>query len=175
MSLDERVSDLIKRIYCAGPDVLEWDRIAEELLHQTGGTLALTTLVDLSSREYDATRFYGRYDTQAARGFEEYKEYNYRQDPSLAWASRNQRARFCDSSRTVEGQDYLQHDFTKWNCSRFGSTHWYVGYTPPEEQLSYSFSVHFPAEQDPGRPHQLRLFRMLFDQWSARCGWVVAL
>jgi len=63
----------------------------------------------------------------------------------------------------VEGENYLSHPFIKWNRSRFGSTHWYVGYTPPEEQLSYSFSVHFPAEQGPGRPDQIRLFRMLFD------------
>lgn len=162
MSLDERVSELIKRIYCAAHDVREWDSIADEILRRTGGCLALTTLVDLSNRSYDATRFYGGCDSQAARGFEEY-QYNYDQDPSLAWASRNLHARFCDSSQTVGAGDYLDHEFVKWNRARFGSTHWYVGYTAPEEQLSYSFSVHFPAEQGPGSPASLSLFRMLFD------------
>lgn len=127
-----------------------------------GGHAGLATVVDLEKREYDAFRFYGPDDTRFARGIVEYGD-TYSDDPSLAWASRNPNSRYCDSSRTVVGDDYLTHPFIKWNRARFGSTHWYVGYTPPHQQLSYSFSVHFPAEQGPGRPESLRLFRMLFD------------
>lgn len=162
MSLDERVSKLIKRIYCAGTDTAEWDSVGKQVLELVGGRAGLTTVVDLEKREYDACRFYGRDDTRFARGIAEYAE-TYTDDPSLAWASRNPNSRYCDSSRSICGDDYLTHPFIKWNRDRFGSTHWYVGYTPPHEQLSYSFSVHFPAEQGPGRPESLRLFRMLFD------------
>lgn len=162
MSLDERISNLIRRIYCAGSNVGEWDAVAKLILQRTGACAALTTLVDLEDREYDATRFYGLESSRAAQGIEEYKE-TFRHDPSLIWASANPSARFCDSGRTVGHAYYLQHPFIKWNCDRFGSTHWYVGYTPPEERLSFSFSIHFPSEQGPGSPTALRLFRMLFD------------
>lgn len=162
MSLDERISNLIKRIYCAGEDPDEWDSAGKEVLRLVGAHAGLTTIVDLKRREYDAFRFYGPDDSQFARGVEEYGE-TYRDDPSLAWASANPGARFCDSSRTVRGDEYLDHPFVKWNRARFGSTHWYVGYTSPLEQLSYSFSVHFPAEQGPGDPQALNLFRLLFD------------
>ena len=162
MSLDERVSALIKQIYCAGTDGAEWEKICKQVLQLVGGHAGLTTVVDLKKRDYDAFRFYGPDDSQFARGIEEYDE-TYREDPTLIWASRNPTARYCDSSRTVPSDDYLNDPFIKWNRARLGSTHWYVGYTSPDRDLSYSFSVHFPAEQGPGRPESLRLFRMLFD------------
>lgn len=161
MSLDESVSDLIRRIYCAREDVDAWDGLGQDVLEKTGACAALTTLVDLRHRNFDATRFYGRMDSNFARGIEEYSEIYY-EDPTLRWASENPLARFCDSSRTVSG-NYLEDAFIKWNKARFGSTHWYVGFTPPEEQLSYSFSIHFPADDGPGSAESLRLFRMLFD------------
>lgn len=162
MSLDERVSTLIKRIYCAGQDANEWDQVADQVLAYTGAHAGLTTLVDLNNCEYNSTKFLGRDDSRIARASEEYPHI-YRTDPSLQWATRNPTARFCDSSRTVPADEYLTHPFMKWNRDRVGSTHWYVGYTPPEEQLSYSLSVHFPAEQGAASAHSLRLFRMLFD------------
>lgn len=162
MSLDERVSTLIKRIYCAGQDADEWDHVHNEVLSFVGAHAGLTTLVDLKNREYNSTRFCGRDESSFARALDEY-QHIYTTDPSLLWASRNPTARFCDSSRTVAADDYLTHPFVKWNQDRLGATHWYVGYTSPEEQLSYSLSVHFPAEQGAGDPDALRLFRMLFD------------
>jgi DNA-binding CsgD family transcriptional regulator len=161
MSLDERVSALIKRIYCAGDEAGAWDDIAAELLKLTGGCAALTTLVDLRNRQFDSYRFYGPDDTQFALGVEEYA-HTHVEDPSLIWASHRPNARFCDSSKTTTG-DYLQNDFVKWNLAHFGSTHWYVGYTRPEDELSFSFSVHFPAAQGPGTPEGLALFHILFD------------
>jgi len=38
-----------------------------------------------------------------------------------------------------------------------------VCYSKPEDDLSFSFSIHFPADQGPGDPEALRLFRMMFD------------
>lgn len=162
MSLDERISRLIQRIYCAGGDATAWDSVAEEVLGLTGGCAGLTTVVDLKNREFSSYRFYGPDDSACARGMEEYAEVHV-DDPSLIWASQNPTARFCDSSKSVIVGEYLQDPFIKWNRSRFGSTHWYVGYTEPEDELSFSFSVHFPAEQGPGSPGALALFRLLFD------------
>jgi DNA-binding CsgD family transcriptional regulator len=162
MSLDERVSTLIKRIYCAGEDANEWDQVADLVLSSVGAHAGLTTLVDLNNCEYNSTQFLGKDDNLVARASEEY-QHLYRTDPSLLWATQNPRARFCDSSFTLPTEEYLAHPFVQWNRDRLRATHWYVGYTPPEEQLSYSFSVHFPAEQGAASARSLRLFRMLFD------------
>ena len=166
MSLDEGISNLIKRIYCARENADEWNRIADEIMRLTGASGAFTFLVDLRNREYSGTQAYGAHDSRFARGIEEYSEI-YTSDPSLVWASQNPRARFCDSSCTVPAETYLSHPYVRWNRARFGSTHWYVGFTPPEDHLSYSFSVHFPAEQGPGHAEALRLFRLLFDHMDS--------
>lgn len=162
MSLDERISNLIKRIYCAGPDAHEWDRVAIELLSVTGGTGALTSVTDLTNRELTSYRAYGPENSKFARGIEEYSE-RYLDDPSLKWGFENPAARFCDSSATLSAEEYGRNEYVSWNLDRFGSTHWYVGYTRPEEDLSFTFSLHFPAAQGPGSEHSLQLFRMLFD------------
>ena len=162
MSLDERASALIKRIYCAGNNDEQWDEIAADVLGLLGGCGALTTVVDLNCGEFSSYRMYGPGTSSFARGVEEYSQ-TYVNDPSLKWACENPTARFCDSSKTQPLEDYLTNDFVRWNRARFGSTHWYVGYTPPEDQLSFSFSLHIPADQGAGAEHAIRLFRMLFD------------
>ena len=162
MSLDERVSDVIKRIYCAGEDPAAWDEVALLVLELSGGCAGLTSLVDLKNRQLNSYRFYGPDKLAVAMGVEEYAE-KYVDDPSLAWASANPSARFCDSRSTIPADEYLTNDFVKWSCSRFGSTHWYVGYSTPDDDLSFSFAIHFPAEQGPGDPQAVELFRMFFD------------
>ncbi len=162
MSLDEGVSNLIKRIYSARQDPAEWDEVAQALISRVGACAGFTTVVDLNHRKYDRYRFYGSHDTRFARGMDEFPQV-YAEDPSLAWAAQNPTARFCDSSKTVMGRDYISDPFVQWIRAHFGSTHWYVGYTPPSDLLSYSFSVHFPAEQGAASQENLALFRMLFD------------
>jgi DNA-binding CsgD family transcriptional regulator len=162
VTLDDDVSNLIKRTYCAGEDPAAWDEIAQEVLRLCGGCIGLTTVVDLKNREFNSYRFYGPETSAVANGIEEYAE-TYLEDPSLLWASANPSARFCDSSLTMPSEDYLTNDFIRWNYAHFGSTHWHVGYSKPEDDLSFSFSIHFPADQGPGDPEALRLFRMMFD------------
>ena len=162
MALDERVSDLIKRTYCAGEDPSAWDEIALDVLDLCGGSIGLTTVVDLKNREFNSYRFYGPENSNVAKGIEEYAE-TYVDDPSLHWASRNPAARFCDTRAIIPADQYLSNDFIQWNRARFGSTHWHVGYSTPEDDLSFSFSIHFPADQGPGDPEAVKLFRMLFD------------
>jgi DNA-binding CsgD family transcriptional regulator len=162
MSLDERVSELIKRIYCAGEDRDEWDFVGTEVLQMVGAHAGLATVTDLTNRELGDCRFYGKETTSFAKGIEEYAV-QYKDDPSLRWGAAHTHARFCNSADTLPAGDYLENPYVKWNLARFGSTHWVVGYTQPEQDLSFSFSVHFPAEQGPGEAESLRLFRMLFD------------
>ena len=162
MSLDERISELIKRIYCAGQDPNEWDRVSDDVLMTIGAKSGLTTLVDLHNREYSTTKYHGRDPMRLANALEEYAQI-YSTDPTLIWASKFPSARFCDSAVTLPASEYLTNPFVQWMRDRLGATHWLVGYTPPEQRLSYSFSVHFPAEQGPGKPEAKRLFRMLFD------------
>lgn len=162
MSLDESVSNLILNIYNAGRNSAAWDSVAWQVTDRVGAHRCFTTLVDLKDRQYDAWKFYGPDDTAYALAVAEAPDM-LPIDPSLAWASRNPHARFCDSSKTLPADEYLQHPLVKWNHARLGATHWYVGYTPADEELSYSFSVHFPAAQGPGTPQSIQLFRMLFE------------
>lgn len=162
MILDERISGLIGRIYSAGNEAAEWDGVSREVVDLCGGHGALLTLVDLTHRSYSASHFIGLEQSSAALGFEEYAEI-YPEDPSLQWASQHPDARFCDSQVSVGDSDYLANPFVRWNRARFGSSHWYVGYTPPADGVSTSFSLHFPATQGPGTAAQLQLFRLLFD------------
>jgi DNA-binding CsgD family transcriptional regulator len=162
VSLDERVSDLIKRTYCAGNDPSAWDQIAIDVLTLCGGSIGLTTVVDLKNREFNSYRFYGPEKSSVAIGIDEYAE-TYVDDPSLLWASANPAARFCDTRVAISADDYLTNEFVRWNFARFGSTHWHVGYSMPEDDLSFSFSIHFPAEEGPGDPEAVQLFKMMFD------------
>ncbi len=57
MGFDERVSEVIKRIYRAGPRTEEWDRVAADVMQLTGASAVLTTLVDLNQREFSTYRF----------------------------------------------------------------------------------------------------------------------
>ena len=52
MSLNERLSELIKRIYCAGLDSRDWDGVAVDLLDLTGAHAALTSIIDLTHRNF---------------------------------------------------------------------------------------------------------------------------
>lgn len=162
MSLDERVSAFIKRIYCAGQDVDAWNALAAEVLSLTGAHAGLTSVVDLKRKEFSNYRAYGPDDSSFARGMDEYSEM-YRADPSLAWGARNPNNRFIHSSQTLPREQYHSNDYVKWNRARFGSNYWCVAYTPGADELSFSFSLHFPAEKGPGNDESIRLFRMLFD------------
>lgn len=166
MSLDERVSDLIKRIYCAGQDAGAWDQVSREVVDLTGGHAAFTSVVDLSQGVYCSTKFYGPEETTFDRGFEEYGEL-YRYDPSLIWAAHNPTARFCDSRQTLPRDNYLDHPYLRWQRDRLRTVHWFVGYTPPERDRSFSFSLLFPDGQDAGDATSIRLFQMLFEHMDA--------
>lgn len=162
MSLDERISELIKRIYCAGTDPRAWDAVTLEVLQVTGAHAALTSVTDLKSRDLTSYRAYGPEDSRFARGIEEYSE-RHAEDPSLRWGFENPGARFCASADTLPSDGYLANDYVRWNRDRFGSNYWYVGYTPPADELSFTLSLHFPAAEGAADEGSIRLFRMLFD------------
>ena len=165
MSLDERVSDLIRRIYCASDDA-HWDQLAVEVLSRTRAHSAFTTVVDLQNSEFCSSHFYGADETVIARAFEEYPAH-FRDDPTLIWATNNPAARFCDSRQTLAPDAYRSSPYVHWQRDRLRSDHWFVGYTAPQRSRSFSFSLLFPVDQDQGRAEAIQLFRMLFDHMDA--------
>ena len=161
MALDENLSGLIGRVYAARQDGAAWNRLGPEIMAALGARVALMTTVDLARESFLATRFFGPDDSPFAQGMAEYSEIT-GDDPTLRWASRNPRARFCASDRTVAG-DYASHPFVRWNLDRFKASHWYVCYSAPEDGLSHSLSIHIPEAEGAATLQTLRKFRMLFE------------
>lgn len=161
MSLDERLSDLIRNIYCAEHCSRTWDTINAEILRQTGACAGLGTVVDLESGKMKDFRFFGRESSGVADAMAEYPSMT-ETDPSLQWAIRNPAAGFCASDRTLPAENYLSNKWIKWNKSRMGATHWYVCYSPPGSRFSHSLSLHIPHTQGAATADQIRKFRMLF-------------
>lgn len=163
MSLDERISGFIARIYQNADDWTAFDSVARELMSLTQGHLLLVATADLRRQEYTSSRFYGPENTAFAQGVQEFAEGQYASDPTLAWVGAHPEARFCDSRIAVAQADYLDHPHIKWNKSRFGSTHWVIGYSGADDGLSFGMSLHPHAAIGPPRPSDARLFRMLFN------------
>jgi DNA-binding CsgD family transcriptional regulator len=162
MSLDVRVSELIKRIYAAGGDAGAWDQVAVELLQLMGCCAGVATLADLGRMQLIACRAYGPRSSSFSAGIEEYSS-RYREDPTLQWASLHPGARLCDSRQTLPGGEYPHHHFVRWTKSRFHSTHWYLAFASPAEDLTITFAAHFAGEHTQDTPDALNLFRTVFD------------
>jgi DNA-binding CsgD family transcriptional regulator len=162
MGLDERVSDLIKRIYVAGQDEAVWDGIVVDFLDRTRGCAAIAAAIDLDAQLMSLYRVYGPDDPSVARGADEYAEM-YKIDPGLRCASENPQRRFCDS-RAIEPTHDRESGFPDWTKARFGSDRWYLGYTAPSDELSFTFALFFPIEQQHSQNEEAyELFRVIFD------------
>lgn len=162
MSLDEGLSAYLGDLYEAVYDEDAWRGAIVELLSRTKSHLALITSVDLRRREYNKTSVYGSDKSSVSEGLREYNEELFHLDPSLAWASRHPYAGFCDTSSILPPTQYLSHPFIVWSKSRLGSTHWSVAYTPPMDDLSFSLSLHAPAELGPVPTETQQLLKLVF-------------
>jgi hypothetical protein len=100
-------------------------------------------------------------------GVSEHKEHQFALDPTLAWTAEHPDARFCDTRLVIPKKDYLKHPYIRWNESRFGSTHWLIGYTAPRDGLAFGVSLHAPASVGPLPERDAKLFRMLFEHMDA--------
>jgi DNA-binding CsgD family transcriptional regulator/PAS domain-containing protein len=163
LSLDEGVSRFIGRIYESVYEADSWQRLMHELMDRTGSRMAFVCWADVRHREYSRNGFYGREDSRFAVGMDEYTEEQYRLDPSLEWASRHPEAGVCDTSRIMPNDDFRNHNYVKWQESRFGTVHWRVFYTKPVDDLSFALSLHPPGSEGPASTAQGKLHKLLFD------------
>ena len=154
MSLDTRVSQLIKRIYSAGSDRRAWDNATVEIFRLLGCCGGVATLIDLKRTELLSCRVYAPQGANSHSAVDEYASV-YRADPIFRWAVRHPDGRFCDSSR-------FQQDASSWS-SRFGSAHQLAGFARPAGDLIYCLVAHFIANPD---SKAVRLFEILFDHFE---------
>jgi len=164
MALDERVSNLIKRTYSAGEDQEAWDQVVVEVLDLCGGCAGLTTVVDLKNQEFSSYRLYGPANSDSAVKASGQGQ-NLTNDHLSPWAY--------DSIKHLRGSssdlahDSLSDEFLRWNRARFGDTHSYVGKSTSDEDLRFSFSIHFPPELGPRVSMGVELFKQLFDHMES--------
>lgn len=136
MALDENISAFIAQIYRAGADDAAWQRVGEGLLKLTSSRFVLISVTDLESGVLTSHRFIGRTTSRMEKGVVEFAQEYHKLDPTLAYGIEDPYGRFCDSRKVVPGPDYLANEFIRWNRDRFGSTHWLVGYTAPEDGIA---------------------------------------
>ena len=162
MSLDIRVSDLIKGIYSAGADRSAWDRVVVELFQLMGCCGGIATLIDERHSELLLCRLYAPNRSTPTASADEYVA-NYRNDPALVWRYDNPDARFCHSELMLPRTPDGIHPFVQWMSSTLGSASWYAGYATLTPSLTFCLVGHFP----PGRPEPdqdaLKLFELVFD------------
>ncbi|MDP8993688.1 MAG: hypothetical protein M3N07_01695 [Pseudomonadota bacterium] len=161
MALDKNISGLIGRIYESADDTARWEQVIVEILSILGAQAAVQTISDLNHCEMMRTTTFG--NPLRPEGIKEYQEWVYSEDPSFQWAMEHPHARFCDTSEIMSAEDYLDHETIRWNRSEWiGSTHWLVGYTAPEDELTFGLSVHPAAEVGVLPEEKKNLFKLLF-------------
>lgn len=163
MALDENISALIGRIYESAGDAQRWDRLFVELQQLFGACFVMQSVADLGHRELSSSTFYGGGTAAFCDGLKEYQQGLYLQDPSFHWAAAHPKGRFCDTSQIMPCDDWAENEFARYNHSHMGSWHWVVGYSAPEDELTFAVSVHPPGEVGPLAPDKKLLFKMLFE------------
>lgn len=162
MALDEDTSALIGRIYEAADDSAKWETILHDIRARMGARCLMHSMSDLRHGQMQRSIVIG--DPKRPQGADEYTAHAFELDASFRWASKHPHARFCDTEELLPHDDYLQHEFIRWNRDEWiGSTHWLVGYTNPADELTFGLSVHPWAHDGPLSPDKKALFRMLFE------------
>ena len=160
MSLDTRVSELIKRIHSAGRDQELWDEVFVQLLQLMGCCGGIVTLAD-GGRHLLLCRLYGPEGSSFTTGVDDYVDH-YGCDPAQLWAAKNPGTRFCDSRMTLSAEEYEAHPFVRWASREFGSAFWFAGFATPAEGLTFYLAAHF-AGAPPERSEALDVFEIVFD------------
>lgn len=160
MSLDEGISRLIGRIYESAHDTDQWEATLEDVRQRLGVRCLFQSVSRLDGLEMRRGLVLG--EPKRPQGMSEYLETQASLDPSFRWAAKNPRARFCSTDKIIASESYLDNEYIRWARDEFiGSTHWIVGYTQPNDQLTFGLSVH-PFE-GPLTSSNKTLFRLLFD------------
>jgi hypothetical protein len=122
----------------------------------------MQSISDLNSATMQQSIVIG--DPLRPEGAEEYKEHAYELDVSFRWASKHPHARFCDTEALFSYGDHSSDAFTRWNLHEWiGSTHWVVGYTAPNDDLTFGLSVHPWPDRGPLSTDSKQLFKLLFE------------
>lgn len=166
MAFADELSAMIGRIYDTAEAGDGWDELAAEMLRLMGGRWMLASVLDLRLGNFARSKIYGLETPAAERGLQEYLDGMHQFDATLLLANREPHRRWIDSEAAFGAENYLQNEYIRWNLSRFGSTHWTIGFTGPDDGISLGLSLHPDAEQ--GRPgkRQVRVFRTLFDHFD---------
>lgn len=163
MSLDDGLSKFLGGLYEAVQDRQAWWSAIAEIMRRTGSRRAVLGSADLRRHQITDIQFHGPEDSSTEAGIREYAEEMSGLDPVFNWASRNPATQMCDSAAVVPRNDYCAHPFIKWSRSRFGTLHWRAFYTPPVDDLSFTFSFHAPTDDGPHTREQLPLQALLFE------------
>ena len=159
MSLDTRVSELIKRIYSAAGDTAAWDAAMTGLFRAVGSCAGIATLMEFDEMRLHRCRIYGpQHYGYCIEGYAE----RYRQDPTLSWVAGKPEARFCDSRGTMSHEDYRKHPFVDWASTTLGSAYWYAGCSAPTSGINFCLTAHFGHDHEDGGD-DFALFQLLFD------------
>lgn len=163
MSLDENISNLIGRIYESVYDPEQWERVLLETRTLLNASFILETIADLRHRDLSRSRFYGGGSSRFDDGAKAYEHELYLSDPSFHWAASHPSARFCDTAEIMPLDEWNANEFVRETKSLMGSAHWLVGYTAPEDELTFGLSIHPPSESGPVGKWEKALFKLLFE------------
>lgn len=163
MSLDEKVSTLIGRIYEGAHAPAAWEKALDGLIEHTGSRFVLVSAVDLSAQGYSEARFHGADDARFLDGIRDYKAELYRTDPTLQFGMRHPRAGYVTLRGSIGSDaDYATHPYVRWIRDVLGAGDTTVRYTPPEDDLLLGVSIHPSASRAVHSARDTRLFGMLF-------------
>jgi DNA-binding CsgD family transcriptional regulator len=164
ITLEARLSALIKQVYSAGDDSTAWDEIAVELLQIMGCRAGIATLIDLDTMQLLACREYIPHGAGLDSDKDGYQG-RYTDDPTLRWASANRHARFADSVDILQYRANVAGDaFAHWARMRLNADRWYVGYSAPDEASpTFLLSAFFSDSSERELVLAQEVFRTVFD------------
>ena len=162
MTIDARVSALIKQIYTAGEDPKAWDEISVRLLQIMGCQAGIATLVRLPGMQLLSCRVYAPRAAEIDESEGGYPDH-YAEDPCLVWASINPHARFCDSREILSANGNFDHPFARWTRRRLHAAHWYTGFSASDDGPTFFLSAFFGEESGEELDDAHQVFRTIFD------------
>lgn len=158
--LDDATSRLIRDIYACVESPDRWDGVLNAIVARTGSYCALLSAVHLESGAYRFMRFHGPDGARFLDAVDAYEESMHLHDPMLRQAARLPGGRFVTQSEVLEPTDV---EYLAWYKNAFGASDTTVGYSALTGGLALGLSIHSAKARDGHAPHELRLFRMLFD------------
>lgn len=165
MSLDENTSRLIGSIYDSVGDPTAWVEVLATLVDRTSSRFLMVSAVDLSARNYHDTYWSGPDDGRFLDGVRDYEAAQYRDDPTLWFASRNPLAGRIDMRTALaqEGRDPVNDPYVRWVRGALGTSDTLVRYTAPTDGMTLGMSLHAHAAAGGHSQQAVKLFLLLFE------------